>query len=73
MRGLTNREIAARLYLAESTVKTHLSSAFRKIDARSRAEAVERIQDPESELAAGIIAAARYDEATAESQDLLPA
>jgi DNA-binding NarL/FixJ family response regulator len=44
--GLTNREIAHRLYLAESTVKTHLSSAFRKIDARSRAEAVARLQDP---------------------------
>jgi DNA-binding NarL/FixJ family response regulator len=44
--GLTNREIAQRLYLAESTVKTHLSSAFRKIDARSRAEAVARLQDP---------------------------
>ena len=45
--GLTNREIADKLYLAESTVKTHLSSAFRKIDARSRAEAVARLQDPE--------------------------
>jgi len=45
--GLTNREIARRLFLAESTVKTHLSSAFRKIDARSRAEAVARLQDPE--------------------------
>lgn len=45
--GLTNREIAHRLYLAESTIKTHLSSAFRKIDARSRAEAVARLQDPE--------------------------
>jgi DNA-binding NarL/FixJ family response regulator len=44
--GLTNREIAHRLYLAESTVKTHLSSAFRKIDARSRSEAVARLQDP---------------------------
>jgi len=46
--GLTNREIAERLYLAESTIKTHLSSIFRKIDARSRAEAVSRVQDPES-------------------------
>ena len=50
MQGLTNREIAPQLYLAESTVKTHLSSAFRKLDARSRAEAVARIQDPESRL-----------------------
>jgi DNA-binding NarL/FixJ family response regulator len=58
MLGMTNREIAGKLYLAESTVKTHLSSAFRKIDARSRAEAVARIQDPEAGLGAGILAIA---------------
>jgi DNA-binding NarL/FixJ family response regulator len=46
--GRTNREIARHLFLAESTVKTHLSSAFRKLDARSRAEAVTRLSDPES-------------------------
>jgi DNA-binding NarL/FixJ family response regulator len=48
MLGRTNREIAAKLFLAESTVKTHLSSAFRKLDARSRSEAVTRITDPEN-------------------------
>jgi DNA-binding NarL/FixJ family response regulator len=46
--GRTNREIAHKLFLAESTVKTHLSSAFRKLDARSRSEAVARISDPEN-------------------------
>jgi DNA-binding NarL/FixJ family response regulator len=56
--GLTNREIAQKLYLAESTVKTHLSSAFRKIDARSRSEAVARIQDPESGYGMAILAIA---------------
>lgn len=54
--GFTNREIAQRLFLAESTVKTHLVSAFRKIDARSRAEAVARIQDPEAGYGMGILA-----------------
>jgi DNA-binding NarL/FixJ family response regulator len=54
--GLTNREIANKLFLAESTVKTHLSSAFRKIDARSRSEAVSRIQDPESSFGLGVLA-----------------
>jgi DNA-binding NarL/FixJ family response regulator len=53
--GLTNREIAQKLYLAESTVKTHLSSAFRKLDARSRSEAVARILDPESGYGVGIL------------------
>jgi DNA-binding NarL/FixJ family response regulator len=56
--GMTNREIANKLWLAESTVKTHLSSAFRKIDARSRSEAVTRIQDPESPFGFGVLAVA---------------
>jgi DNA-binding NarL/FixJ family response regulator len=55
VKGLTNREIAGRLYLAESTVKTHLASAFRKLDARSRSEAVARIQDPETGYGVGIL------------------
>lgn len=37
--GYTNRQIADTLFVAESTVKTHLSSIFDKLDARSRAEA----------------------------------
>jgi DNA-binding NarL/FixJ family response regulator len=55
MRGRTNREIAAELYLAESTVKTHLSSAFRKLDARSRSEAIARIIDPEGGYGSSIL------------------
>jgi DNA-binding NarL/FixJ family response regulator len=38
-KGLTNREIAERLYLAESTVKHHLSATFRRLGVRSRHEA----------------------------------
>jgi DNA-binding NarL/FixJ family response regulator len=38
--GLGNREIAERMYLAESTVKRHLSSIFRRLGVRSRREAV---------------------------------
>jgi DNA-binding NarL/FixJ family response regulator len=56
--GKTNREIAHTLFLAESTVKTHLSSAFRKIDARSRSEAVARIQDRDSGFDLGVAALA---------------
>jgi DNA-binding NarL/FixJ family response regulator len=37
--GLTNAEIAKRLYLAESTIKSHLSSIFTKFGVRSRKEA----------------------------------
>lgn len=55
MVGATNHEIAGKLFLAESTVKTHLSSAFRKLDARSRSEAVTRIMDPESGYGTSIL------------------
>lgn len=37
--GLTNAQIADRLYLSESTIKSHLSSAFGKFGVRSRREA----------------------------------
>ena len=37
--GLTNSQIAEQLFLSESTVKSHLSSAFAKIGVRSRREA----------------------------------
>ena len=42
--GATNREIAERLYLSPHTVKEHTSSLYRKLEARNRAEAVQRAQ-----------------------------
>jgi two-component system, NarL family, response regulator len=59
MLGMTNREIAGKLFIAETTVKTHLSSAFRKIDAHSRTEAVGLIQDPESGFGLGVLEVAK--------------
>ena len=42
--GSTNREIAQRLYLSPHTVKEHTSVLYRKLQARNRAEAVQRAQ-----------------------------
>jgi DNA-binding NarL/FixJ family response regulator len=48
--GLTNREIADRLYLAESTVKRHLSSTFRRLGVNSRREAAAAVLSAEHGL-----------------------
>ena len=55
VRGFGNRQIAARLFLAESTVKSHLASAFQKLGVRSRKEAAALLMDPDEGLGASVI------------------
>jgi DNA-binding NarL/FixJ family response regulator len=50
VRGYGNRQIADRLFLAESTVKSHLSTAFQKLGVRSRKEAAALLMDPDEGL-----------------------
>ena len=39
--GMSNREIAGKLYVSENTVKTHCSRAFDKLGAKRRTQAVQ--------------------------------
>jgi len=43
--GLTNPEIAGRLFLSLSTIKTHLNNIYGKLNVRNRAEAVLRAKE----------------------------
>jgi DNA-binding NarL/FixJ family response regulator len=60
--GLTNREIAQRLFLAESTVKCHLTSIFSKLAVRSRSEAARLVLDSPSRLGLAIPQSPRESE-----------
>jgi DNA-binding NarL/FixJ family response regulator len=51
----SNAEIASKLFLSESNVKNHLSSAFQKLGVKSRSAAAELILDHESGLGPGIL------------------
>jgi DNA-binding NarL/FixJ family response regulator len=55
--GHTNGEIANALFLAESTVKSHLSSAYRKLGAASRKDAASLLLDPDEGLGAIVLGA----------------
>ena len=40
-KGLSNKEIAEKLFLSESTIKTHVSSLLLKLNAKRRTQAVQ--------------------------------
>lgn len=41
-KGLSNKEIAEKLFVSESTVKTHVSNLFTKLDVKRRTQAIQR-------------------------------
>lgn len=43
--GASNAEIAGKLFVSTSTVKTHVNNLYRKLDARSRTQAVARARE----------------------------
>ena len=57
--GFSNREIADQLFVAESTVKSHLFSAFRRLGVHTRKEAAALILDTQQGLGSGILTITR--------------
>lgn len=43
--GLSNQEIGERLFISESTIKTHVSNLFVKLDVKRRTQAVTRAKE----------------------------
>ncbi|MFP4180906.1 MAG: helix-turn-helix domain-containing protein [Spirochaetaceae bacterium] len=43
-RGLSNKEIASELYISPATVRTHIYNLYRKADARSRVELINKLR-----------------------------
>lgn len=68
--GQTNAQIAKRFFIAESTVKTHLSSAFRRLGVHSRREAAALIFASDDVLRRSVLATLRLsDEFPERSKD----
>ena len=40
--GLSNKEIAEALFVTESTIKTHVSNLFTKLDVKRRTQAIQK-------------------------------
>ena len=44
-KGLSNKEIAKALFVSESTIKTHVSNLFVKLDAKRRTQAIQKAKE----------------------------
>jgi DNA-binding NarL/FixJ family response regulator len=67
--GLTNAQIASRMFISESTVKTHLSAAFRRLGVHSRREAAALIFSSDGVLRRSVLGAFRLSGPLASGDD----
>lgn len=70
--GLSNAQIAERLYLAPSTVKTHISAAYRRLGVHSRREATRLVFATDDALRRTVLATLRLSEEYAPSSPAGP-
>jgi DNA-binding NarL/FixJ family response regulator len=66
--GLTNSQIASRLCISQSTVKSHLSSAFRRLGVHSRREAAALVFGPDEILRRTVLGTLQLSDAFARSE-----
>ena len=45
VQGFSNKEIGEKLHLSESTIKTHVSNLFVKLDAKRRTQAIQKAKE----------------------------
>lgn len=43
-KGLSNKKIATQLFVSESTIKTHLSNIYTKLEVSNRVQAINKLQ-----------------------------
>lgn len=43
--GLSNKEIANKLFVSESTIKTHVSNMLLKLDVKRRTQAIQKAKE----------------------------
>ncbi len=44
-KGLSNKEVAEKLFISESTIKTHVSNLLLKLNAKRRTEAIKKAKE----------------------------
>jgi DNA-binding NarL/FixJ family response regulator len=59
--GYANSQVAERLYLSESTVKSHLTSVFAKLGVASRREAATLVLDPDEPVGRTVLSTIQPD------------
>jgi DNA-binding NarL/FixJ family response regulator len=67
--GLTNGQIAGRLHISQSTVKSHLAAAFRRLGVHSRREAAALVFAADDQLRRTLMSSLRLADAVSRGEE----